>query len=108
VTLIVVNKLGLPSKHIFYCLRQGIRVRKEAFGLLFYDPRGPKLTFVNSGQWIEPDFFSGKTDLKKWLHNQFPALSQEKVVGAEKFLSLALSNLVEKGLIVEAAGRTMK
>jgi putative mycofactocin binding protein MftB len=83
-------------------LARGIRVRKESFGLLFYNAQGPKLTFVHSGPWIHPEVFSGKIHLKKWIMNQFPTLSEEKIDEAEEKLSITLSKLVERGLIVEA------
>jgi len=46
-------------KEIFYRLNDGVQVRKEIFGLLFYDYRGPRLYFVPSGDLIEDDFFQG-------------------------------------------------
>ncbi|MGC8494008.1 MAG: mycofactocin biosynthesis chaperone MftB [Syntrophobacteraceae bacterium] len=41
-------------------LVDGIRVRREKFGLLFYDYKGPKIYFVASGRLVEDDFFEGK------------------------------------------------
>jgi hypothetical protein len=35
-----------------YRLNGGIRVRKEVFGLLFYNARIPQLIFVHSGEWF--------------------------------------------------------
>jgi putative mycofactocin binding protein MftB len=40
-----------------YVLDPACRVRKENFGLLFYDVRGPKLLFAETGDLIRPDFF---------------------------------------------------
>ena len=40
-----------------YVLDPACRVRKEKFGLLFYDVRGPKLLFAETGNLIRPDFF---------------------------------------------------
>ena len=40
-----------------YVLHPDCRVRSEGFGLLFYDLRGPKLLFVESGDLLDPDFF---------------------------------------------------
>ncbi len=43
-----------------YCLNEGVQVRPEVFGLLFYDYRGPKLYFVPSGDLINISFFAGR------------------------------------------------
>jgi hypothetical protein len=77
-------------------------VREEKFGLLFYNSKGPKLTFVRSGPWIHPNFFSGEIDLKRWIQTQFPALFGEKRLRVEERLLQTLSKLVEKELIIEA------
>jgi hypothetical protein len=86
-----------------YRLAHGISVRGEKFGLLFYNSKGPKLTFVRSGPWIHPNFFSGKLDLRKWIQTQFPALFEEEMIRIEEKLLQTLSKLVEKELIVETA-----
>lgn len=39
-------------------LQQTCRVRKEAFGLLFYDSRGPKLLFAEAGPELSEEFFT--------------------------------------------------
>lgn len=84
-----------------YSLAKGIRVRDEKFGLLFYNPKGPKLTFVHSGSWIQADFFSGNAALRQWLRGRFPAVSDMKILQAENRLARVLSQLAERGLIVE-------
>lgn len=38
----------------FYTLHPACRVRREAFGLLFYDLRGPRLLFAETGDLLEP------------------------------------------------------
>ncbi len=40
-----------------YALDPACRVRKESFGLLFYDLRGPKLLFAETGDLLSPEFF---------------------------------------------------
>jgi hypothetical protein len=79
----------------------GISVRNERFGLLFYNPKGPKLTFLHSGPWIHPEFFSGQLHLKKWIQSQFPTVSEEKLLKVEDSLLRVLSKLIKKGLIIE-------
>lgn len=41
-----------------YRLHPACRVRKEKFGLLFYDLRGPKLLFAETGELLPENFFS--------------------------------------------------
>jgi hypothetical protein len=84
-----------------YRLAHGISVRKEKFGLLFYNSKGPKLIFVRSGPWIHPNFFSGELDLKKWIQTQFPTLIEEEILLIEERLLRVLQKLVQKELIVE-------
>jgi hypothetical protein len=40
-------------------LADGVRVRKEAWGLLFYAPSRHKVLFVRSGDWLYPAHFDG-------------------------------------------------
>ncbi len=44
-----------------YVLHPDCRVRKEEFGLLFYDLRGPKLLFVETGDLLDPALFETGT-----------------------------------------------
>ncbi len=87
--------------HRSYQLAHGVSVRKEKFGLLFYNSKGPKLTFVHSGPWIHPEFFSGQFTLRKWLQNQNLTQSNEKHLSVEAEILRVLTKLVEKGLIIE-------
>ena len=43
-----------------FTLETGVQVRKEVFGLLFYNYRGPRLYFVPTGNLIGDDFFQGR------------------------------------------------
>jgi putative mycofactocin binding protein MftB len=40
-----------------YVLDPACRVRKEKFGLLFYDLRGPRLLFAETGDLVAPELF---------------------------------------------------
>ncbi len=42
-----------------YVLADGVQVRREAFGLLFYNYRGPRLYFLPSQDLFDSDFFDG-------------------------------------------------
>ena len=68
------------------------RVRQEKFGLLFYDSRGPRLLFAETGSLLSPDFFNGGklSDLDATL-----SLGQQEQV--KKFLA----QLLEKGVLHE-------
>ena len=87
-------------------LAHGVRVRLENFGLLFFSHYGPKLTFVHTGPWIHPSFFSGQVTLREWLKNQSLNKSEEEFVSLELKISKVLSILVDKGLIIETVADT--
>lgn len=82
-------------------LAPGARVRREDFGLLFYCRRGPRLFFLSSGPWLEPEFFGSGLGLARWLEGReiFP---EEKTVRA---LRRACDRLVEKGVLVADSSR---
>lgn len=73
-------------------LHPACRVRQEKFGLLFYDSRGPRLLFAETGSLLSPEFFRGGriNDLYDTL-----SLGQKEQVG--KFLA----QLLERGFICE-------
>lgn len=48
-------------------LHPACRVRSEKFGLLFYDLRGPRLLFAETGTLLEPEFFQGKEPVDAFL-----------------------------------------
>lgn len=48
-----------------YRLADGVQVRREKFGLLFYDYRGPRLYFVPSKDLVQDDFFSGRSTVRE-------------------------------------------
>lgn len=47
-----------------YRLAKGVQVRKESFGLLFYDYKGPRLYFVPSKDLLTDTFFNGEKSVK--------------------------------------------
>jgi putative mycofactocin binding protein MftB len=88
------------SSDAVYFLADGVQVRKEKFGLLFYDYRGPRLYFVPTKDLIGDDFFEGKqsaNDLLKSLvdKHSWPRESTREGVNH------VLAALEEKGLIHE-------
>jgi len=82
-------------------LEPGVRVRRERFGLLFYSRNGPKLTFLFSGPWIDPEFFSGRLTLKEWFQQEG---FEEKILRLKPKILRMLARLVDKGLIVDTLG----
>ncbi len=74
-------------------LHPACRVRQERFGLLFYDSRGPRLLFVETGSLIDPEFFRGEEPVDTAL-----ARLSEKDRG--RILGL-IDKLREKGYVRE-------
>ena len=77
---------------ISYLLRGGVRARREEFGILFYDSRDTKLTFVRSGKCL--DLVPGSNGARMLVSG---LRTGER---AEKIQSL-LNRLLEEGLIIE-------
>ena len=74
-------------------LHPACRVRSEKFGLLFYDLRGPKLLFAETGALLEPDFFNGNEPADAFL-GQMNKRDQNRVESL-------LVKLREKGYLSE-------
>jgi putative mycofactocin binding protein MftB len=71
-----------------------VRVREEDFGLLFYDTRSTRLTFVRSGcDLIAPSFTGSRRILG--VHGSAD--------GPSPVISRLLQSLLSKGLIVAEA-----
>jgi putative mycofactocin binding protein MftB len=74
-------------------LHPACRVRREGFGLLFYDSRGPRLLFAETGKLLHPDFFE-QIRHRDELPDGLSEREQEIMV---KFIT----QLVEKGFLRE-------
>jgi hypothetical protein len=48
-------------------LAEGVQVRKESWGLLFYSQSRHKLCFVRSGDWLYPGHFDGTWTLESMV-----------------------------------------
>ena len=55
------------QSYLVYNLSKGVQVRKENFGLLFYNYAGPRLYFVPTLDMISNDFFEGKQKVKELI-----------------------------------------
>jgi putative mycofactocin binding protein MftB len=79
-------------------LSSGVQVRREKFGLLFYDYRGPRLHFVPSGDLLDASLFDGTRtigELVETLHSKHK-WSRQWIM---KKLDQILQQLEGKGLI---------
>jgi putative mycofactocin binding protein MftB len=61
-------RAGRPAQELMnayrvFRLNKGVQVRREQFGLLFYNSRGPRLYFVPTGDLVEDHFFTGSQHL---------------------------------------------
>ena len=74
-----------------YLVPDWVRVRRESFGLLFYDTRSTRLTFVRSGDALTPPPFTGS-------HRVLRVSPLE--ADRRPTVSRLLKSLASKGLIV--------
>ncbi len=74
-------------------LHPACRVRAEKFGLLFYDARGPRLLFAETGELIPPEFFQRSEPVDR-LMGRLDDTERSRV---RRFLS----SLSEKGFLRE-------
>jgi putative mycofactocin binding protein MftB len=73
-----------------YLVPDWVRVRREGFGLLFYDARSTRLTFVRSGDSLDPPPFTGPGR----------RISVRGAVAVQPAIARLLEDLVAKGLLV--------
>jgi putative mycofactocin binding protein MftB len=85
------NVKGLQESH-GYVVSPHVRVRKEEFGLLFYNTQNTRLTFVRSG---------GLFEIKTLTRGEKTIIAANEATDRRK-LKKTLDNLVNKGLIFEA------
>ncbi len=76
-----------------YVLHPNCRVRREEFGLLFYDLKGPKLLFVASGDLLEPEDLAPGSASAGALAAR-PAPERRRIEGVLRTLSV-------KGFVLE-------
>lgn len=73
-----------------YLVPDWVRVRREDFGLLFYETRSTRLTFVRSGESLTPPPFTGS---RRMLRVAAVATDERRA------LERLLQTLAAKGLI---------
>jgi putative mycofactocin binding protein MftB len=74
-----------------YLVPDWVRVRREDFGLLFYDARSTRLTFVRSGESLVPPPFTGSRRVLR-----VAATAAQGDIALRRLLQ----NLVAKGLLI--------
>ena len=74
-------------------LHPACRVRQEGFGLLFYDSRGPRLLFAETGSLLDPDFFS----VVRRQEELPTGLTEQEQRALQKFIT----QLLERGFLRE-------
>jgi hypothetical protein len=52
-----------------FCLADSVQVRKESWGLLFYQLTRHKVCFVKSGDWLQPAHFDGTWTFETIIHD---------------------------------------
>ena len=74
-------------------LHPACRVRQEGFGLLFYDSRGPRLLFAETGSLLPAEFYGSVRE-----RDEFPeGLTESQKKALQKFVT----QLLEKGFLRE-------
>ena len=74
-------------------LHPACRVRQEGFGLLFYDSRGPRLLFAETGRLLPADFY-----VTVRTRDELPeGLTDNQKRALQKFVD----QLLEKGFLRE-------
>lgn len=86
-----IDASGTTGRTIEYVVPPWVRVRPEDFGLLFYDTRSTRLTFVKSGTSLTAPPFTGA--------RRALGVDAAELRGSQ-ILRRLLDNLVVKGLVV--------
>jgi putative mycofactocin binding protein MftB len=81
-----------------YSLTDGVQVRKEKFGLLFYNYRGPRLYFVPTEDLLDPDFFTSCRKVGE-LVDSIEAAKAWPRSWIESWVDQVMNMLRQKGLI---------
>jgi putative mycofactocin binding protein MftB len=77
---------------ILYGLAPGVSVRKESFGLLFYNAKDTNLTFVKSADLIDPKYL-----YEERQKSDFYRLD----IKANEITRKIFEQIIERGLVVE-------
>ena len=92
------NLTGAVQSDMSYRPADGVQVREETFGLLFYDYRGPRLYFVPSKDLIDAVFFTGRQSVSELIASICARKECTKALVEERIRQV-LAKLEDKGLI---------
>jgi len=92
------NLTGAVQSDMSYRPADGVQVREETFGLLFYDYRGPRLYFVPSKDLIDVGFFTGRQSVSELIASICARKECTKALVEERIRQV-LAKLEDKGLI---------
>ena len=92
------NLPGSIQSDMSYRPTDGVQVREETFGLLFYDYRGPRLYFVPSKDLIDVGFFSRRQSVSELIASICNRKECTKALVEER-ITQVLAKLEDKGLI---------
>lgn len=87
----------MESNRIYH-LEVGVQVRREKFGLLFYNYRGPRLYFLAGGEFLDEGLFQGRKRINDWAE-ALQAGSNRPREWIDRRLGQLIQLLEEKGLI---------
>lgn len=76
-------------------LANGVQVRAERKGLLFYCRRGPRLYYLSCGKLLSPAYFGSEQSIGQWLLD-----AGIEAAGIYPELSGALADLVQKEVLI--------
>lgn len=82
------------------CLAENVQVRKESWGLLFYSQPRHKLSFIRSGNWLEPEHFNGDWSLEE-MATDIAMRIGKPIESVREPLSKVAGRLIENGMIVD-------
>ena len=92
------NLPGAVQSDMRFRPADGVQVRAETFGLLFYNYRGPRLYFVPSKDLIDAAFFNGRQSVSGLIASTCAPKGWTKAQVEEK-ITQVLAKLEDKGLI---------
>ena len=92
------NLPGALQSDMSFRPSDGVQVREETFGLLFYDYRGPRLYFVPSKDLIAVGFFTGRQSVSELIASICARKECAKMLVEER-ITQVLAKLEDKGLI---------
>ena len=86
---------------VVFILEGGVQMRRERFGLLFYNYRGPRLYFLPTKELMGEHFFYGKQTVGELIESIYAKHGQWPRKMVHEWVNQILKTLKRKGLIRE-------